>query len=550
MVETKYEEMPKNVPVAITHVNVASTVLDILDERSISSASNLNRNDCHVSDREHEEWDNSIESFSQYLVHTPASDNDALTLHETAVMSVTRRSHDDTDTLIRRQEQSATPASCDSHQMNDDENELALYCHDEDVKENNSASPEFTVETLDVLSLFDHLDILFEKLCFGAMSPDLSEDTVDIPATAAATSSSFKSMDTIIAMLGCFNPPATDELESFVSYGNFLELQLLSCCSNDTTNVHTTMIPPIQCAKRRAQRRGHAKKQRALEQLFSQRGRTSQHLYSQQSSHKLRTVRSFASGHRSIIHQQKSRVERKDDLLSSFDRMENWLLGGMPEQNFVVNAPTSTHLADDNVDGYDSDPGLTCCKPIVQRSSSPRSTIVDTSRSINWDSSKLWYDASFLNQTVEETMNSTWDLCWIHNDTPLQIQIWIERGTLIQKNSVMVEPRLMWRCSSKSTASSLPVQESIRLLQICRVREANSTVNTDQVPMMCRASTSFVIKTIRNESFWFQASTIQERDFIMDQWKVTIARLATLAVLEDTAPLLKEFFLTMDNEYV
>jgi hypothetical protein len=60
---------------------------------------------------------------------------------------------------------------------------------------------------------------------------------------------------------------------------------------------------------------------------------------------------------------------------------------------------------------------------------------------------------------------------------------------------------------------------------------------------MCQRSTSIVVRTISHETFYFQASTILERDSIVHQWKVTIARLASLAVLDDTSSLLHEFFL-------
>jgi hypothetical protein len=84
-------------------------------------------------------------------------------------------------------------------------------------------------------------------------------------------------------------------------------------------------------------------------------------------------------------------------------------------------------------------------------------------------------------------------------------------------------------------------------LQVCRIQESHRAPTG--APSMCRASTSFVMRTIRKEAFWFQAATTEERDALVQEWKVAIARLATLAVLEDTKPLLKEFFLAKEKDY-
>lgn len=163
---------------------------------------------------------------------------------------------------------------------------------------------------------------------------------------------------------------------------------------------------------------------------------------------------------------------------------------------------------------------------------------------------------------VQSTLSSTWCLIWMDPETnqPVQVQVWMERGALLQGNSAMVEPRLVWRRNTQHqqqhqngmegtrTRFALPPTGAIRLLHISRLTENHtsstciSTRNTVGKNSLCRNATSFVVETINGERVTFSASTRSQRDAILHQWKWTVARLATLAVLEDALTILDEYF--------
>ena len=388
-----------------------------------------------------------------------------------------------------------------------DENELALYCNSVE------AASEPSLLTLPSPSLFDQLDIWFEKLCFTSSTDDSSF------LQSRTNDTYWLSMESIMTSLGSCNAPMMEELEQWGTYESLLESQVLFCC-NPTVVPATHPSVPVAFG-----RRGSARKRRVLEQLLRERGRGKSSL----AQYQLRKTKSFSAVHDAILKQQRARRSSKE---RAVDFWEYWLVGGTTPSALDRTVPS------DNDDGYDSDPDLPyTIKSHPHRAESPQSIMA-----LDGNSNLCMADAALMHRTVEETMNTTWNLCWIRNDKPVQVQIWIERGTLIQKNWAMVEPRLMWR----PLGSNIP-ESSIRLLQVCRIQEGSRI--TTSIPKMCRASTSFLVRTIQKEVFWFQAATAMERDAIVLEWKLAIARLATLAVLEDSKPLLKEFFLAKEKEY-
>lgn len=137
-----------------------------------------------------------------------------------------------------------------------------------------------------------------------------------------------------------------------------------------------------------------------------------------------------------------------------------------------------------------------------------------------------------LTPTIQQTLNSTWDLLLHDNCDSLQtVQVWMERGTLIHVHS-MIEPRIMWR------TQSMDAPQSIWLLQISRIRACNES---DEIPTMAPMNKTFLLRTHKN-TYYFQAESTQSRDAIVNAWKTTIARFAALAVLEDANSILNEFF--------
>ena len=147
-------------------------------------------------------------------------------------------------------------------------------------------------------------------------------------------------------------------------------------------------------------------------------------------------------------------------------------------------------------------------------------------------------------------MNSTWTLTWHAegNPMPMCIHFWIERGTMLNQGAVVVEPKFMWRevyqpslatqrLLSKSTCKPMDV----RVLNACRIVEAGDHLDRNKYPMP-RSACSFFLKTCRDEVFLFEASCPEEQAQIVNQWKLVVARLASLAVVEDMEAMAKEFF--------
>jgi hypothetical protein len=129
------------------------------------------------------------------------------------------------------------------------------------------------------------------------------------------------------------------------------------------------------------------------------------------------------------------------------------------------------------------------------------------------------------------------------------IQFWIERGTLLNQGSIVVEPKFMWRqvyqpsLNTKRTLSNSSRKPmEVRVLNVSRIVEA-PPLDLDRTKYpMARTACSFFIKTCRDQVFLFEATCPQERAQVMDQWKLVVARLASLAVTEDMETMASEFF--------
>lgn len=170
--------------------------------------------------------------------------------------------------------------------------------------------------------------------------------------------------------------------------------------------------------------------------------------------------------------------------------------------------------------GYDSDPE-DVLRTTKQRSATPRSVVLE--------------DFDFVHDIhpiVQSALNRSWNLTFHDGGhTPRSVRVWMERGTIV--NGAMIEPRLMWR------ASQWDVPQSAALLHICRIRRCTAADATGLV----QVRTSMILKAAGN-SYVFQAPTEAARDAILLQWRITVARFATLAVMEDANSILREFFCT------
>jgi hypothetical protein len=159
----------------------------------------------------------------------------------------------------------------------------------------------------------------------------------------------------------------------------------------------------------------------------------------------------------------------------------------------------------------------------------------------------------------QQTLNSTWTLTWHPNADNVQefqipshamnINIWMERGTVICHNGVVIEPMFMWRDAyqthdllqqRKRLNDTCQKPWSMRILNTCRIAPCSS-LDKAQYPL-ARSAYSFIVKTCQNQEFVLEAQSEAQRDLICERWKMVVARFASLAVTEDIDTIAQEFF--------
>ena len=106
----------------------------------------------------------------------------------------------------------------------------------------------------------------------------------------------------------------------------------------------------------------------------------------------------------------------------------------------------------------------------------------------------------------------------------------------------MIEPQFMWRPCSMTHDIEIVMPYQMRLLNICRVLPVEE-MDRSKYPL-ARTLHSCVVRMVSGDEFLFEASSEAERDFFVQRWKLVVARLATLAVVEDFISVQNEFFST------
>lgn len=174
-----------------------------------------------------------------------------------------------------------------------------------------------------------------------------------------------------------------------------------------------------------------------------------------------------------------------------------------------------------------------------------------------------------IHHSVQESLSYTWSLTWhpeaSSGEKPAAIEAWVERGSLVNYGYVVVEPKIMWRqvyqpqlASSRKLNESCATPYKVRVLNACRIVEATEAepLDRDKYPM-ARTACSFFLRTCMGEEYLFEAASVEERDAVVHRWKLVVARLAALAVMEDMDRMALEFFtpvvtpdmLTRHNSY-
>jgi hypothetical protein len=150
---------------------------------------------------------------------------------------------------------------------------------------------------------------------------------------------------------------------------------------------------------------------------------------------------------------------------------------------------------------------------------------------------------------------------------PICTNIWLERGTVINNSGVVIEPAFMWRDAHQPNLTrrrqlnaSTKKPWTMRLLNACRINPCKSSSSGDldrsKYPL-ARRSCCFFLKSCSGQEFLFEAQSPDEMVMITQQWKIAVARFASLAVTEDVVGIASEFFhpslnsqiLTVDGDF-
>uniref|UniRef100_A0A7R9VME1 Uncharacterized protein n=1 Tax=Pseudictyota dubia TaxID=2749911 RepID=A0A7R9VME1_9STRA len=175
--------------------------------------------------------------------------------------------------------------------------------------------------------------------------------------------------------------------------------------------------------------------------------------------------------------------------------------------------------------------------------------------------------------TVQETLNQTLYLTWHPsikskrnngkdcekvNTSPRFVRVWFERGHGVGqgKSFRLIEPKLVWQDALNEDVSLESQEEEsnccrgqFALLDVGRVLRTSSSSTSGGVSIdrskypTARASCSFLVRTVDGQEFLFEGRTSAERDVIVYQWKATIARFASIIIVENSEAMKSEFFL-------
>ena len=107
---------------------------------------------------------------------------------------------------------------------------------------------------------------------------------------------------------------------------------------------------------------------------------------------------------------------------------------------------------------------------------------------------------------------------------------------MVNNQTTLIEPSICWRPVDEPLANTKPT--CLRLLQVCRLLMP-TTLITEQP--LARPTCSIIVKTADNAEYCFEAKTEAERDDTVRRWKASVARFASLAVLEDLDNIIREF---------
>lgn len=223
--------------------------------------------------------------------------------------------------------------------------------------------------------------------------------------------------------------------------------------------------------------------------------------------------------------------------------------------NLLQPLPDTTNTAG----GYDSDPETNLRRSknnCLPTRSSPAPLIlprVNNESAATDDSNSIF---------LSHVFGARWTLLWHkeHNERHT-VRVWLEQGTLLHQGRTMIEPALCWKpIHDLDKNEPGTTYHSFKLLEITRILAGNKCKASSLAPqkgkaLLWRPSCSLVLRactsdkssstdSLHNDSLILEAPNTQDRDELLTLWKQTVARFASLAVMEDMNTMYDEFFVT------
>jgi hypothetical protein len=155
---------------------------------------------------------------------------------------------------------------------------------------------------------------------------------------------------------------------------------------------------------------------------------------------------------------------------------------------------------------------------------------------------------------VQEFLNQTSTL--VHHPTttsssgvtqpssPVAVNGWLERG---QRLRTTIQPKWMWKPKPRDLAAGqnfqIPVK-GIELLEITRIFKVER-IDRNRYPL-AKPRHCFIIKTLDDEEFCFEAKSFAERNRLVYSLKMVIARFGAQLIMADYR-VYNEFFATTES---
>lgn len=305
----------------------------------------------------------------------------------------------------------------------------------------------------------------------------------------------------LVAMLGCMENPTKDELQAW-----------------------TTLQQRIPPTKKRACKRSIRSRAAAIRRIRQERTRLN--------PAGLVKVKSMDDSLYHGVHHQEQNLSIQSALGITF-------FGDEDLDQLIGNGMDAIATVDDDIE-YDSDPEL-----LTDATNSTNNCVPVTAAPSAAVGPMCEHDDSVLSETVEHTLNYTCSLMNHTEQKSTPVELWLERGSILNGGHLIIEPKFMWREVFQGNLGIRKLNEScqkpfgFRMLNVCRILPF---FDKRKYPL-AHPHKCLLLRTCFQEEYLFEASTTEERDAIIARWKVVIARLATLAVTEDMKTMGEEFFL-------